>query len=94
MLTKSWPVIRLFFPFAAYFCHSLPSTRLYAVKLGDPKKESAFVNTMLGICHMDTSSRHKNHVAFQMLKFGLGEGEACHWFVHLDLAWISYEESM
>ncbi|KAL8491793.1 hypothetical protein ACS0TY_023407 [Phlomoides rotata] len=78
-------------PFAAYFCHSIPSTRLYEVELVDPKKESGYVNTMLGMCHMDTSAWPKNHVAFQMLKFGPGEGEACHWFTYLDLAWISDE---
>ncbi|KAL8492100.1 hypothetical protein ACS0TY_023645 [Phlomoides rotata] len=37
-------------PFATYFCHSSPSTRLYQVELVDPKKESGSVNTMLGMC--------------------------------------------
>ncbi|KAL0392476.1 UNVERIFIED_CONTAM: BURP domain-containing protein 16 [Sesamum radiatum] len=79
-----------FLPFAAYFCHSLSSTRLYAVEVVDPKAGAA-VNTMLAICHMDTSAWPKNHVAFEILKFGPGEGEACHWFTQLDLAWIGNE---
>ncbi|KAL0290901.1 UNVERIFIED_CONTAM: BURP domain protein USPL1 [Sesamum angustifolium] len=79
-----------FLPFAAYFCHSLSSSRLYAVEVVDPKAGAA-VNTMLAICHMDTSSWPKNHVAFEILKFGPGEGEACHWFTQLDLAWIGKE---
>ncbi|KAK4381075.1 BURP domain-containing protein 16 [Sesamum angolense] len=73
-----------------YFCHSLSSTRLYAVEVVDPKAGAA-VNTMLAICHMDTSAWPKNHVAFEILKFGPGEGEACHWFTQLDLAWIGNE---
>ncbi|KAL0366623.1 UNVERIFIED_CONTAM: BURP domain-containing protein 16 [Sesamum radiatum] len=79
-----------FLPFAAYFCHSLPSTRLYAVEVVD-WKAGAVVNTMLAICHMDTSAWPKSHVAFEILKFGPGQGEACHWFTQLDLAWISDE---
>ncbi|EYU36708.1 hypothetical protein ABFS82_14G292200 [Erythranthe guttata] len=81
-----------FLPFAAYFCHSLSSTRLYAVDVVvDRETGSNVVNTMLGICHMDTSQWPKDHVAFQILKFGPGEGEACHWFTKLDLAWIADE---
>ncbi|KAI3459804.1 hypothetical protein Pfo_016467 [Paulownia fortunei] len=79
-----------FLPFAAYFCHSLSSTRLYAVEFVDPETATP-VNTMLGICHMDTSPWPENHVAFEILKFGPGEGEACHWFTQIDLAWIGNE---
>ncbi|KAL2242403.1 BURP domain-containing protein 16 [Sesamum indicum] len=79
-----------FLPFAAYVCHSLSSTGLYAVEVVDPKGGAA-VNTLLAICHMDTSAWPKNHVAFEILKFGPGEGEACHWFTQLDLAWIPNE---
>ncbi|KAK6116751.1 hypothetical protein DH2020_049484 [Rehmannia glutinosa] len=79
-----------FLPFAAYFCHSLSSTRLYAVDLVD-RETGASVNNMVAICHMDTSPWPENHVAFQILKFGPGEGEACHWFTQIDLAWIGIE---
>ncbi|KAL7085882.1 hypothetical protein ACP275_14G305100 [Erythranthe tilingii] len=83
---------KAFLPFAAYFCHSLSSTRLYAVDVVvDRETGSNVVNTMLGICHMDTSHWPKEHVAFKILKFGPGEGEACHWFTHLDLAWIAHD---
>ncbi|KAL8030588.1 hypothetical protein ABFX02_14G295400 [Erythranthe guttata] len=78
-----------FLPFAAYYCHLLTSTRLYMVDFVDRETGSKVVNMMLGICHMDTSHWPKEHVAFKILKFGPGEGEACHWFTQLDLAWIS-----
>lgn len=78
----------VFLPFAIYLCHSVSSSSLYQVDLVDPNS-GAPVNTMLAICHMDTSSWPKNHPAFQMLKFGPGEGAACHWFTQLDLAWIA-----
>ncbi|KAL7128070.1 hypothetical protein ABFS83_14G291500 [Erythranthe nasuta] len=77
-----------FLPFAAYFCHSLSLTRLYEVDFVDG---SNVINTMLGICHMDTCHWPKEHVAFKILKFGPGEGEACHWFTQLDLAWIAHD---
>ncbi|XP_051126537.1 BURP domain-containing protein 16-like [Andrographis paniculata] len=97
-----------FLPFAAYFCHSLSSTKLYGVEIlvvddaaGEimkkaSKSTSAIDNTtaaaaatMLAICHMDTSAWPKDHVAFKILKTGAGQGEACHWFTMLDVAWIA-----
>ncbi|XP_073123396.1 polygalacturonase-1 non-catalytic subunit beta-like [Henckelia pumila] len=80
-----------FLPFAAYFCHSLPSTSLYSVDLVEPKT-GAPVNTLVAICHMDTSAWPENHVAFKILKLRPGQGEACHWFTQLDLAWILHTE--
>ncbi|XP_073119574.1 polygalacturonase 1 beta-like protein 1 [Henckelia pumila] len=82
-----------YLPFAAYFCHSLSSTSLYSVELVEPKT-GAPINTLLAICHMDTSPWPENHVAFKILKLRPGEGEACHWFTQLDLAWILGTESI
>lgn len=77
----------VFLPFATYFCHSLPSSRIYAVDLVEPEARTP-VNTAVAVCHMDTSSWPASHVAFKMLKFGPGQGEACHWMNEIDLAWI------
>lgn len=83
----------VFLPFAAYFCHSLSSTNLYSVDLVEPKT-GAPVNTLLAICHMDTSPFPANHVVFKILKLKPGQGEACHWFTQIDLAWILDTKSM
>ncbi|KAL3506821.1 hypothetical protein ACH5RR_032203 [Cinchona calisaya] len=77
----------VFLPFAAYFCHLLSSTRLYAVDLVELETRAP-VNTVLAICHMDTSSWPANHVAFKILKSSPGKAEACHWFTQIDLVWI------
>ncbi|XP_075486475.1 polygalacturonase-1 non-catalytic subunit beta-like [Primulina tabacum] len=80
-------------PFASYFCHSLSSTNLYSVDLVEPKA-GAPANTLLAICHMDTSPFPENHIVFKILKLKPGQGEACHWFTQIDLAWILDTESM
>ncbi|XP_022856175.1 BURP domain-containing protein 16-like [Olea europaea var. sylvestris] len=77
-------------PFAAYFCHSISSTQLYAVDLVEPKTRLP-VSTVIAICHMDTSAWPASHVAFKILKFSPGEGEACHWMSSIDLAWIAVD---
>ncbi|GFP85225.1 probable polygalacturonase non-catalytic subunit jp630 [Phtheirospermum japonicum] len=78
----------MFLPFATYFCHSLPSSRIYSVDFVEPRTKAP-VNTVVAICHMDTSPWPANHVAFEILKFGPGQGEACHWLNQIDLAWIA-----
>lgn len=78
----------LFLPFSTYFCHVISSSRLYAVEMLEPETEVK-VNNVLAICHMDTSTWPKEHVAFKLLKTTPGKGEACHWFSQMDLAWIS-----
>ncbi|KZV48468.1 BURP domain-containing protein 16-like [Dorcoceras hygrometricum] len=66
---------------------------VYPVDLVEPKT-GAPVNTLLAICHMDTSPWPENPVAFKLLKLRPGQGEACHWFTQVDLAWILDGESM
>ncbi|KAK6146333.1 hypothetical protein DH2020_020202 [Rehmannia glutinosa] len=83
----------MFLPFATYFCHSLTSSRIYSVDFVKPDSNVP-VNTVLAICHMDTSPWPANHVAFQILKFGPGQGEACHWLNEIDLAWIDGGETI
>ncbi|KAI3450275.1 hypothetical protein Pfo_006940 [Paulownia fortunei] len=82
----------MFLPFATYFRHSLSSSRIYSVDFFEPKTRAP-VNTVLGICHMDTSPWPANNLAFQILKFGPGQGEACHWLNQIDLAWIEGGEN-
>ncbi|GAA0150479.1 hypothetical protein LIER_09411 [Lithospermum erythrorhizon] len=78
----------VFLPFSTYYCHVISSTRLYAVELIEPQT-NVKVNNVLAICHMDTSTWAKEHVAFKLLKLSPGKGEACHWFSQTDLAWIN-----
>ncbi|CAI9777063.1 unnamed protein product [Fraxinus pennsylvanica] len=78
----------VYLPFAAYFCHSISSSQIYAVDLVEAKTRLPAKN-VIAICHMDTSAWPDNHVAFKILKFSPGEGEACHWMSNIDLAWIT-----
>ncbi|CAI9777065.1 unnamed protein product [Fraxinus pennsylvanica] len=78
----------VYLPFAVYFCHSVSSSQIYAVNLVEAESQLP-VKTVIGICHMDTSAWPENHVAFKILNFSPGEGEACHWMSNIDLAWIA-----
>ncbi|KAL0388050.1 UNVERIFIED_CONTAM: BURP domain-containing protein 16 [Sesamum radiatum] len=78
----------MYLPFATYFCHSLPSTQIYAVEVVEPST-GAPVNTVVAVCHMDTSAWPEEHVAFKIVKLGPGQGEVCHWLSEIDVAWIA-----
>ncbi|XP_011091740.1 polygalacturonase-1 non-catalytic subunit beta-like [Sesamum indicum] len=78
----------MYLPFATYFCHSLPSSKIYAVDVVEPST-GAPVNTVVAICHMDTSAWPEEHVAFKIVKLGPGQGEVCHWLSEIDVAWIA-----
>ncbi|KAL0456511.1 UNVERIFIED_CONTAM: BURP domain-containing protein 16 [Sesamum latifolium] len=78
----------MYLPFATYFCHSLPSSQIYAVDVVEPST-GAPVNTVVAICHMDTSAWPEEHVAFKIVKLGPGQGEVCHWLSEIDVAWIA-----
>ncbi|KAL2230358.1 UNVERIFIED_CONTAM: BURP domain-containing protein 16 [Sesamum indicum] len=47
------------------------------------------VNTVVAICHMDTSAWPEEHVAFKIVKLGPGQGEVCLWLSEIDVAWIA-----
>ncbi|CAA3029243.1 Hypothetical predicted protein [Olea europaea subsp. europaea] len=79
-----------YLPFAAYFCHAVSSSQVYTVDLVEAKTRLP-VKPVIAICHMDTSAWPANYVAFKILKFSPGEGEACHWMSNIDLAWIADE---
>lgn len=78
----------MFRPFATYFCQLLSSTRHVQIEMVEPKTKVA-INTAMATCHMDTLAWPKDHVAFQILKFSPGEGEACHWMTQIDLSWVA-----
>ncbi|CAI9112363.1 OLC1v1012808C1 [Oldenlandia corymbosa var. corymbosa] len=78
----------LWFPFATYFCHSLPTTHHYTVDLVEPVMK-AHVNRVLVMCHMDTSEWLAVHEAFRQLNMSLGERPICHWMTRRDLPWIA-----
>ncbi|KAL0413859.1 UNVERIFIED_CONTAM: BURP domain-containing protein 16 [Sesamum radiatum] len=78
----------MYLPFATYFCHSLPSSQIYAVDVVEPST-GAPVNTVVAVCHMDTSAWPEEHIAFKIVKLGPGQGEVCHWLSEIDVAWIA-----
>ncbi|CDP10831.1 unnamed protein product [Coffea canephora] len=80
-----------FLPFATYFCHLLSKTEAYAVDVLEPKTKLP-INTVMVICHMDTSNWSPNHVAFKLLKSSPGKVVACHWVFQNDLLFVSAEE--
>nr|XP_027120610.1 BURP domain-containing protein 16-like [Coffea arabica] len=83
----------VYLPFATYFCHMVSSTQLYAVDVVKPETKVP-VNTVLAICHMDTSSWPTNHPAFEILKATPGKGEACHWITKTGLLWVGTGERL
>ncbi|XP_043692562.1 polygalacturonase non-catalytic subunit AroGP2-like isoform X1 [Telopea speciosissima] len=71
------------FPFQVYYCHILQKVKLYAVDIHARKK----VNHAIMACHYDTSIWSPNHHAFQMLGFGPGLIEVCHWVNENVVVW-------
>ncbi|XP_042486799.1 polygalacturonase non-catalytic subunit AroGP2-like [Macadamia integrifolia] len=71
------------FPFQVYYCHILQKVKLYAVVIHARKK----VNHVTMACHHDTSIWSPNHHAFQMLGFGPGLIEVCHWINENVVVW-------
>ncbi|XP_027166702.1 polygalacturonase 1 beta-like protein 3 [Coffea eugenioides] len=63
----------------------------YAVDVLEPKTKLP-INTVMVICHMDTSNWSPNHVAFKLLKSSPGKVVACHWVFQNDLLFFSAEE--
>nr|XP_027118644.1 polygalacturonase non-catalytic subunit AroGP2-like [Coffea arabica] len=83
----------VYLPFATYFCHTVSSTQLYAVDIVKPETKVP-VNTLLAICHMDTSTWPTNHPAFEILKATPSQGEACHWITKTGLLWVGTGEKL
>ncbi|XP_042480620.1 polygalacturonase non-catalytic subunit AroGP2-like [Macadamia integrifolia] len=71
------------FPFQVYFCHVLPTVKIFAVDIHAKKK----VNHAIMACHYDTSTWNPNHLVFKLLGFGPGLIEVCHWISQNGMIW-------
>ncbi|XP_042492829.1 polygalacturonase 1 beta-like protein 1 isoform X2 [Macadamia integrifolia] len=71
------------FPFQVYYCHVLEKVKVYAVDIHARKK----VNHAIMACHYNTSAWNSNHLAFQLLGFGPGLIEVCHWINENGVVW-------
>ncbi|XP_042491993.1 polygalacturonase-1 non-catalytic subunit beta-like [Macadamia integrifolia] len=71
------------FPFQVYYCHVLQKVKVYAVDIHAWKK----VNHVIMACHYDTSTWSPNHLAFELLGFGPGQIEVCHWINENGVVW-------
>ncbi|KAL5072744.1 hypothetical protein RYX36_011728 [Vicia faba] len=74
------------FPYMMYVCHHVSNVRIYHVQIMDLKWKSG-INNGVAICHLNTTAWSSHHIAFQILGFGLGKIEVCHWFYEKDHAW-------
>ncbi|KAL5072737.1 hypothetical protein RYX36_011721 [Vicia faba] len=74
------------FPYMMYVCHHVSNVRIYHVEIMDLKWKSV-INNGVAICHLNTTAWSSHQVAFQILGFGLGKIEVCHWFYEKDHAW-------
>ncbi|KAG9150584.1 hypothetical protein Leryth_008054 [Lithospermum erythrorhizon] len=79
-----------FLPFVTYFCHMQAGYGLYSVNLIEPgnNKNNVPINSVLAVCHMDTSAWPADHVALKLLKLSPGKGEVCHFYSQMDAAFI------
>ncbi|KAL5072724.1 hypothetical protein RYX36_011708 [Vicia faba] len=74
------------FPSMMYVCHHVSNVRIYHAEIMDLKWKFV-INNDVAICHLNTTSWSSHHVAFQILGFGPGKIEVCHWFYEKDHAW-------
>ncbi|XP_058746168.1 polygalacturonase 1 beta-like protein 3 [Vicia villosa] len=79
---------RSWFPFLVYYCHNVPSVRIYQVDIWEVKSKQKIKNGV-AVCHLDTNSWIPTHVAFKVLGYGSGLIEACHWVFENDMVWIA-----
>ncbi|XP_058746157.1 polygalacturonase 1 beta-like protein 3 [Vicia villosa] len=76
------------FPYLMYYCHNVPGVRIYQVDIWEVKSKQKINNGVL-VCHLDTISWSPAHVAFEVLGYGPGFIEACHWVFENDMVWIA-----
>lgn len=85
-VTKSVSCHQSLFPYLLYYCHSVPTVRVYEADLLDPKTKTK-INHGVAICHLDTSSWSSGHGAFLALGSAPGKIEVCHWIFENDMTW-------
>ncbi|CAM0951018.1 unnamed protein product [Alopecurus aequalis] len=74
------------FPYLVYYCHSVPSVRVYEAEILAVDSDQK-INRGVAICHLDTSDWSPNHGAFIALGGKPGEMEVCHWIFQGDMIW-------
>lgn len=87
-LTKAVSCHQSLYPYLLYYCHSVPTVRVYEADILDPKSKSR-INHGVAICHLDTSAWSPTHGAFLALGFGPGKVEVCHWIFENDMNWTT-----
>lgn len=75
----------LMYPSSVYFCHYLPSTRVYGVTLRAP--DDSILHSV-AMCHLDTNGWNPQHLAFQNLRTVPGQSEACHWVLQGSVTFV------
>ncbi|GLT86442.1 hypothetical protein SLE2022_045830 [Rubroshorea leprosula] len=85
-VTKSVSCHQSLYPYLLYYCHSVPSVRVYESDILDPNTKEK-INHGVAICHLDTSAWSAGHGAFLALGSSPGRIEVCHWIFENDLTW-------
>ncbi|KAL5552892.1 hypothetical protein UlMin_040293 [Ulmus minor] len=85
-ITQSVSCHQSLFPYLLYYCHSVPTVRVYQADILDPNSK-AKINHGVAICHLDTSAWSPTHGAFLSLGSSPGRIEVCHWIFENDMTW-------
>ncbi|CAK7328943.1 unnamed protein product [Dovyalis caffra] len=85
-VTKSVSCHQSLYPYLLYYCHSVPSVRVYEADIVDAESKER-VNVGVAICHIDTSAWSPEHGAFVALGSSPGKIEVCHWIFENDMTW-------
>uniref|UniRef100_A0A0D9XCK6 BURP domain-containing protein n=1 Tax=Leersia perrieri TaxID=77586 RepID=A0A0D9XCK6_9ORYZ len=85
-VTRSVSCHQSLFPYLVYYCHSVPSVRVYEADILAVDSNQK-INHGVAICHLDTSDWSPNHGAFIALGGKPGENEVCHWIFQGDMTW-------
>ncbi|XP_037445838.1 BURP domain-containing protein 14-like [Triticum dicoccoides] len=84
--TRSVSCHESMFPYLVYYCHSVPSVRVYEAEIL-AVETGRKINRGVAICHLDTSDWSPGHGAFAALGGKPGEMEVCHWIFQGDMVW-------
>jgi hypothetical protein len=85
-VTRSVSCHQSLFPYLVYYCHSVPTVRVYEADILAVDSNQR-INHGVAICHLDTSDWSPNHGAFIALGGKPGEMEVCHWIFQGDMTW-------
>lgn len=85
-VTRSVSCHQSLFPYLVYYCHSVPTVRVYEADILAVDSNQR-INHGVAICHLDTSDWSPNHGAFIALGGKPGEMEVCHWIFQGDMIW-------